>query len=92
MKTTGTIEDASGLWESPNFGATNSSGFSGLPGGRGLGPGVFIATGVDGYWWSASEFDGIYAWNRSIEYYFGTVFRNYDGVKQGCLSVRCVHD
>ncbi len=33
MKTTGTLSAGTGLWQSPNSGATNSSGFSGLPGG-----------------------------------------------------------
>jgi uncharacterized protein (TIGR02145 family) len=33
MKTTGTIEAATGLWWVPNQSATNSSGFSGAPGG-----------------------------------------------------------
>ncbi len=33
MKTTGTIENGTGLWHAPNEGATNESGFSGLPAG-----------------------------------------------------------
>ena len=33
MKSTGTLEEETGLWEAPNIGATNSSGFSVLPSG-----------------------------------------------------------
>ncbi|MBI1193798.1 MAG: hypothetical protein GC205_11595 [Bacteroidetes bacterium] len=33
MKTTGTLSAGTGLWQSPNALATNSSGYSGLPGG-----------------------------------------------------------
>jgi starch-binding outer membrane protein, SusD/RagB family len=33
MKTTGTIEDGTGLWYAPNVGATNESGFSAVPSG-----------------------------------------------------------
>ena len=33
MKTTGTIQFGDGLWNTPNVGATNESGFSGIPSG-----------------------------------------------------------
>ncbi|MDA9835733.1 hypothetical protein N9C00_02130 [Flavobacteriales bacterium] len=42
-------------WNSPNTGATNSSGFTGLPGGlRSYGGSLYV--GAKGYWWSSSEF------------------------------------
>ena len=40
-------------WALPNTGATNSSGFNGLPGGSRY-AGGFITNGDKGYWWSAS--------------------------------------
>ena len=40
-------------WALPNTGATNSSGFNGLPGGSRY-AGGFITNGEKGYWWSAS--------------------------------------
>jgi uncharacterized protein (TIGR02145 family) len=52
MKTTGTIEDGTGLWHAPNTGATNQSGFTGLPGGLRRSDGSFGAIGFAGGWWS----------------------------------------
>jgi uncharacterized protein (TIGR02145 family) len=48
-------------WVSPNLGATNSSGFSALPGGSQEG---YPATnlGYNGYWWSSTEYSTPYAW------------------------------
>jgi len=59
LKTTGTIEGGDGLWASPNSGATNESGFTGLPGGHRTGGGGFEFTnpGLFGNWWSTTEFD-----------------------------------
>ncbi len=42
MKAVGTIEAGTGLWYDPNDGATNESGFSGLPGGTGKGSGFSV--------------------------------------------------
>ncbi|MBK8503743.1 MAG: fibrobacter succinogenes major paralogous domain-containing protein [Saprospiraceae bacterium] len=50
MKEAGTAH-----WNSPNTGATNSRGFTGLPGGLRIFNGTFSALGNVGYWWSSSE-------------------------------------
>lgn len=50
LKDTGTT-----LWTSPNTGATNSTGFTALPGGMRTGGGSFISVGQVGNWWSASS-------------------------------------
>ena len=90
MKTTGTIEAATGLWLSPNTGATNSSGFSGAPGGyRNV---VYIGIGFNGYWWSSSELDTDVAWSRYLFYGNDDAFQNYYGTKQWGFSVRCLKD
>jgi len=43
-------------WVSPNYGATNSSGFTALPGGvRGNQSGDFLYQTLYGQWWSVTE-------------------------------------
>ena len=57
MKTTGTIEAGTGLWYAPNTGATNSSGFTALPGGHRYDFGGFCGLGYYAYFWSSTECD-----------------------------------
>jgi uncharacterized protein (TIGR02145 family) len=66
MKTTGTIEAATGLWYSPNAEANNSSGFSGAPGGVRGDDGFYSDIGDFVYWWSSSEVGSNYAWFRYL--------------------------
>jgi len=78
-------------WNSPNTGATNSSGFSALPGGyRDGSNGSFYFMGYYGYWWSATE-SGSYAWYRILGYDYSQVLRN-STTKQPGFSIRCVRD
>ncbi len=52
LKATGNKTDGTGLWKSPNSGATNNLGFSGLPGGmRWGGDGSSFLMDEYGYWW-----------------------------------------
>ena len=70
---------------------TNSSGFSGLPGGNRDGYGTFDTIGYDGYWWSSTEYAPSSAWNRNLNYSNGNVYRpNYN--KDFGFSVRCLRD
>jgi len=78
-------------WTAPNAAATNSSGFTGLPGGYRLSFGTFNSVGGFGFWWSASESDTTYAWNRDLEYDNGNAGR-IDNEKGSGLSVRCLRD
>lgn len=41
-------------WNSPNTGATNSSEWTGLPGGIRSQDGSFIVRGLTGYWWTST--------------------------------------
>lgn len=86
MKETGTKH-----WESPNTGATNSSDFTGLPGGLRFDIGDFVGIGNRGFWWSATESLPSYIKYRYLLSVTG--YLNQDGVSpQGGYSVRCVKD
>ena len=82
---------ATTLWNSPNTGATNSSGFTAFPGGGRGGYGSYGNIGDYGTWWSSTESDAAFAWDREMNYYDGDVGSYYGGKTFG-LSVRCVRD
>jgi|GEM_PF-2184697 len=78
-------------WNSPNTGATNSSGFTALPGGNRSSLKPFYNLGTNGFWWSSSQ-GGSNAWHRVLTYNCAQVIRiNYDNMSLG-LSVRCLKD
>jgi uncharacterized protein (TIGR02145 family) len=78
-------------WVSPNTGATNESGFAGLPGGSRSGNGTFRNIGNYGYWWSSSEENTVYAWYRAL--FSGNGFVSGSGQDKGSgYSVRCLRD
>jgi len=78
-------------WNSPNTGATNSSGFTGFPGGNRDSNGPYYGIGSGGYWWSSTENDSSLAWYRRLNYGLSDVFRDYSGKRPG-FSVRCIRD
>jgi len=86
MKTTGTS-----LWDSPNTGATNESGFSGLPGGFLSSGNSFYSIEFRGSWWSTSEINSIASWSLSLFSDDVAVFRSTT-IKYSGLSARCVKD
>jgi len=79
------------LWASPNYGATNTSSFTGLPGGLRRNDGTFDAKGYTGIWWSASEFDSSLGWCFLLDYDAEPSLILY-GFKSFAYSVRCVKD
>ncbi len=91
MKSTGTIEAGTGLWYSPNTGATNESGLTAIPAGSRSNDGAFSYIGIYGYWWSSSEFESVasYAWFLQLQYGVSPVFR-FPDYKNFGFSVRCV--
>ena len=78
-------------WLSPNTNATNSSGFTGLPGGCRGTTGGFGDIGASGYWWSSSVYNTSLAWYRNLYYYDGYVY-SYSFYRQIGFSVRCLRD
>jgi uncharacterized protein (TIGR02145 family) len=91
LKTTGTIEDGTGLWESPNAGATNESGFSVVPAGIRLPAGWFDYLGGSTCLWSSSEINTLNAWGPALYTGNAGVFRGGGGKQLG-FSVRCLKD
>lgn len=91
MKATGTIEAGTGLWYTPNTDATNSSGFTGLPGGFRSDWGSFYLIGFYGYWWSSTDDFANGAWPRYLSYNDGYIGRGTN-FKQNGFSVRCLRD
>ena len=87
MKETGTVH-----WSSPNTGATNSSGFTALPG-----LWIYLQSasnptiGGEGGWWSSTEAFSASGWYRSVGAGSTQIIRNYKGKVAG-YSVRCIKD
>ena len=89
-------ESVAGVQMKASFGyagggnGTNSSGFSGLPGGLRTSNGLFGAAGNGGNWWSSSPY-GSDAWYRLLDFYGEYAFRHLDNPLHG-FSVRCIRD
>ena len=86
LKETGTTH-----WTSPNAGATNTSGFTALPGGFRNSAGNFEILGNKGYWWTATESSSINAALRFLDYNSVIVGVSVDDKNHG-FAVRCVRD
>jgi uncharacterized protein (TIGR02145 family) len=85
MKSTDTL-----YWIAPDLysqyvGATNESGFSGLPGGF-----LISSLGTLGHWWSSTSVDNN-LWYRVLYYRDGKVYR-FSWEKEKTLSIRCLKD
>jgi uncharacterized protein (TIGR02145 family) len=91
MKSIGTVASGDGYWETPNDGATNSSGFSGLPAGQRYGVGGYNFLAVGAFWWGSTNADSLYATSRYLTYANGTAFSGNEGMRFG-MSVRCLRD
>lgn len=86
----GTLKSTTG-WNTPNTGATNSSGFTALPGAIRYGAGSFSFIGFYGLWWSVGEFDATASWYRRLDNSVANVYKGYSSKTDG-FSVRVVRD
>jgi uncharacterized protein (TIGR02145 family) len=87
MKETGTTH-----WQEPNTGATNETGFTGLPGGRRRYDALFVSMGSLGYYWSSSEdWEAGYALMGILHYNSTKLETDGYSLTNG-MSVRCVKD
>lgn len=92
MKTTGTLQSGTGLWDVPNEAATNESGFSALPAGYRINNDAsFILIGSSAIWWSSSELNSLAALYRFVFYNNGYAYRGSGGKRSG-FSIRCLRD
>ncbi len=79
-------------WTAPNAGATNESGFTGLPGGLRSSGGTYFDVANSGYWWTSTgigsnnaEFRKLLLTDAAIQSADGTI-------RRGGFSIRCVRD
>jgi uncharacterized protein (TIGR02145 family) len=101
MKTSGVVEANTGLWNMPNTGATNESGFTVLPGGylnapppmgpRDIWVNGFAGIGEGAVFWSSTDDGDDRAYIRSLAADQASVHRISE-LKGEAASVRCLRD
>jgi len=86
LKTSGTSD-----WMAPNTGATNSSGFSALPGGRRSNAGTYSNFGTQGLLWTSTTQSATHAWVFSLSY--SSTWADFTNLENKVgATVRCVKD
>lgn len=85
-------ESGEELWDSPNIGATNESGFSAIPGGLrgGYGSGQYLYLGFSGSFWTRTlNNSGDEAYNLKLNHNSSNVWIT-DNLKRFGFSIRCI--
>lgn len=78
-------------WIDPNSGATNETGFSGLPAGHRNWDGTYFELHTNAWFWSSTQMNDPNAWYRTLYFNNAGVARaNY--LKRDGFSIRCVKD
>jgi uncharacterized protein (TIGR02145 family) len=88
-KEAGTKMKSTSGWDENN--GSNSSGFSGLPGGSRYGVVAFSFIECFGFWWSSAEVGADGAWSRDVNCYNGDAGGGGNYKSYG-FSVRCLRD
>ena len=80
-------------WSLPNEGATNTSGFTAVPGGFRSAKGLFYSISDYANFWTATadEEGSSRAFFRTLNFEEERIYRHYNSMQLG-LSVRCVKD
>ena len=91
LKQAGTVQIGNSLWFAPNTDASNSSQFTGLPGGLRNETGNYFHLGVRGHWWSSSQHNSTFSWYSALYYTSATIDRTIVDKRMG-LSVRCISE
>ncbi|MFP4557323.1 MAG: FISUMP domain-containing protein [Bacteroidales bacterium] len=95
-----TVSGGNGLWESPNEGASNKSGFTAMPAGifkiNWQGTFSFTDESIAAYFWSQTEASTDISWSLKLNYYDtnATIESVYGTIPEGeeALSIRCIED
>jgi len=91
MKVPGTLDLGTGPWVNPNIGATNASGFNGLPGGLRGAPGNYQWLQFFGYWWTSTPSTTLTVYYRGLDHDKESATRSVGNDNNG-FSVRCLKD
>jgi uncharacterized protein (TIGR02145 family) len=87
----GKLKATGPAWEDPNWGATNESGFTALPGG--MYSGMYRNLGYAGYWWSGTEIPGgSFAYYRALYNSSANVLQPEYMSRSNYFSVRCIKE
>lgn len=91
LKTVGDLGAGTGLWASPNIGATDLVDFHGLPGGYRDLYGAYGGLSTSGSYWSATAFNALLGWSW-VTFNNTAMLSHYHSDKRTGFSVRCVQD
>lgn len=87
----GKMKSTSSLWNAPNTGADNSSGFSALPGGYRSNSGLYALIGNSCYFWGSDERNSTQGEYIVLDNNFASAAFN-GATKQFGYAIRCVKD